>query len=294
MNHGPELDFIFDTGADTCVLTELGRAKMTQLKFDGHRETLGSGGATDQPTSNNVDLTLAGRTWSEQSLMFIDFKGALRADGVIGYNLFSRNVIGIDFDRSTMTVWNALDAPPADHQSIDVTVRGGLAFIPIQIGAGSNQTTDMFAVDTGFGGTATVTASTARSAGLPGNLEQLGTGKMGGTGNGSVDVAKVRLPILSIGRISMAGIPVDVQLSEPRSFKTWNIVGTELIRRFNVVWNIPSRKMYFKQNRHFADTFATPSNGSRRLALLVGSVVLLVAAIVLVRMVRSSKVVLTK
>ena len=289
VNHGANLNFIFDTGADTCVLTELGRAKTSQLKFDGHHETLGSGGKTDQPTASNIDLSIAGRTWTKQSLMFVDYHGSLEADGVIGYNLFSQSVINLDFDRATITVWNSPPPSVVYPTAVNVTLRDGLAFIPIELSTGSRVFIDEFAVDTGFGGTATLTASNARVASLPGNLEQFGSGIMGGTGNGTIEVGRVRLPSLAIAGSSIPDVPIDVQLSESRSFKTWNIVGSELIRRLNFTWDIPGRKMYFAKNRHFADTFNTPPNQRKSLIWIMGFLSMFVTGTIWIRRYRSKK-----
>ena len=208
--------------------------------------------------------------------MFIDYYGALNSDGVIGYNLFSHNVVNLDFDRRTLTVSDTLPSSAIQSKAVDIKDRDGLAFIELILNPGPKQVKDAFAIDTGFGGTAIITASSARADSLPGNLEQIGSGRMGGTGSGTIEVTKVRIPTLWIGNSWINDVPIDVQQNEPRSFKTWNIIGTDLLRRMNVTWDIPNHKIYFAKNHHFSDAFEVPKNPRKRLPWLVGSLALVV------------------
>lgn len=268
VNGGPPLDFIFDTGANICVLTERGRTKLADLRFDGRQETLGSGGVTRRPTASNVTLTIHGRDWTGQTLMLVDYGGSLHADGVIGYNLFSQDTITLDFDRGVLEVFDRMPAAATRLSPVPVTMRDDLAFIPVTLNTGTAISSDLAAVDTGYGGTVTIAAPLAKRAALPGKLERLGTGTMGGTGSGAIEIVTVRLHRLTLANISTDNVPVDVQLRPPHNFKTWDIIGNELLRRFNVVWDIPARRMYFSKNSFFADVYKMPPD--RRNGLKIG------------------------
>jgi predicted aspartyl protease len=274
VNGGPPLDFIFDTGANICLLTERGKAKTNGLKFDAAQETLGSGGVSSRPMARSVSLSIADHRWAGQPLMFVDYGGSLKADGVIGYNLFADKTITLDYDRGVLEAGDGLPRSVKGLPEIKVKMIDDLAFIPATLQLGSESVTDLFEMDTGFTGAASVSPKLAEKAHLPGDLRRLGSGKMGGTGPGVIQIVSVELPVLSLGAHRMPKVPADVQLPSGNDFKVWNLLGNDYLKRFNIVWDIRGRKLFVWPNHLAGDPYDLHPN-RRPILLLIGSLVLL-------------------
>lgn len=277
-SQGP-LDFIFDTGADTCVVTERGRARLKSLAFGGHEATLGLGGTTTHPVERDATIMVDGYRRKHQTLMFIDYGGSLDADGVLPYTVFADRVIGIDYDDMRIHVSTGKPSSADASRGAPVTMRDGLPFIDATVSTGTGIYRAPVAVDTGFSGSATLSHDAAASAGLPGDLRVYGTAQLGGTGTRALRSSVVDLPRLALGECVLTDVPVDVQLEGDKGDKRWSFLGNELLKRANLTWDVPGRRMYFSPNRLRDVPYALPHNSRLRIAMTLLGLILAFAVL---------------
>ena len=213
----------------------------TELEV-GHARSLAVGAATlDAPVFYIFDLgTLA-------AVEGVEF------DGVVGYELFRRFGVQIDYAAGTLTIADpGRFEPPAgvtavpfemdDHQPI---IAASLDGLPIRI-----------SIDTGSRSSLTVHSPYVRKNGL---LARYGAKVESVTGWGVGGPQRgypVRLGSLRIGALQVDGVAADLFAGDKGSFANPDIganMGGGVLRRFVVAFDYAHRVMYLQPNAHAGD-----------------------------------------
>lgn len=182
---GP-LVFNYDTGADTCVITERGRPRLKLLAFKGREATLGLGGVTTHPVEPTSTVETGGYRRTNQKLMYIDYRGCFNAEGVLPYSAFSGRVVEVNYDELRIHVSVGKPDKVGTDPGMEVKIEDGLPFVDATISTETGLHTVPLAIDTGFSGPATFTYEDAERSGMPGNLHVYGVAQLGGTGSKAV------------------------------------------------------------------------------------------------------------
>src|SRR5690606_15469352 len=113
LNDAIPLKFIIDTGVRTAILTQKSFSDILQLPYSRKYTIAGPGGEKliDAYVANNISLTLPGVVGRGHALLvleedYLELRNHLGTDvhGIIGYELFSRFIIEIDYQKKIMTV----------------------------------------------------------------------------------------------------------------------------------------------------------------------------------------------
>ena len=208
----------------------------------GHAQSVAVGGVRlDAPVFYVTDL---GRLSAVEGIEF---------DGLVGYELFRRFNVQIDYAAGQITV-----AEPAhfvipdgateipfeldDHQPI---VTGTLDGVPIRI-----------SIDTGSRSSLTLHSPFVKEHGL---LARYGAKVEGVTGWGVGGAQRgypARLGTLQLGNLRIEGIAADLYAGDKGSFANPDLggnIGGGVLRRFTVAFDYARRKMYLKPNQHFSE-----------------------------------------
>ena len=230
INKSQQLDLIFDTGASICVLSEEGRAKGARIV---------------QGPKNEIEL--AGMTISNSDMVYIDYRGNLHADGVVGYNAFPGKVVHIDYERGLFSVSDQL--PELDgYVKSELHWRGAGTFLPITLHHRNSSSTTLALFDTGSKWSLSLTDDDAFSRENYLTVDKLGwrTGVM-------VDGTRISSKVFKLDRLFIAGLAfnhVQAELEEPsnRPGLTFNILGNDFLRRFNLAIDYRESVVYLRPN----------------------------------------------
>lgn len=255
INSSKELDLIFDTGADACVLYPSGLSSGATLVFDGTSLNQGTGGTAMRRTSSDNRIEIGGARWTHESVMFID-KQADHADGIIGYSLFEDRIVEIDYDRMVLVLHESLPAHTAGFTKIPMPFAGSLPAVEIVMKSGDNVWRGPFILDTAGNGTMLVNQAFAAESGLHGILNKVGSGVSKGVGSGSVHTNQLMMPTLALAGHEMPNVPIYVEVpSEGNKAPPGGVICTDVLARFNSVLDFPSGQAYFKPNNRFSEPF---------------------------------------
>ncbi len=204
------------------------------------------------------------------------------ADGLVGYEMFRRFVVEIDYAKKQLTLTDpARFAPPSYAKPLAFAlddripiVAGTLDGVPLRM-----------SVDTGSRSSLTLHAPFAREHGLVEKYHAAPESVLGwGVGGPSRERA-ARLGTLRLGDYSVAGIAAEIFTGDKGSFANPDIggnLGGGVLRRFTVTFDYANRKMYLRPNADFAKADAFDRSGLWVLwesgALLVADVAPLSAA----------------
>jgi hypothetical protein len=113
LNDALPLKFIVDTGVRTAILTQKAFSDILDLPYSRKYSVSGPGGIKiiDAYVTNNVSLALPGVTGRGHALLvleedYLELRNFLGTDvhGILGYELFSRFIVKIDYSKKVMTL----------------------------------------------------------------------------------------------------------------------------------------------------------------------------------------------
>lgn len=229
VNGSKPLKLIFDTGAATGVLSDEGIAKGARIK-EGQQNNLKLG-------SIAVDRT---------GLTFIDYRGSLGADGVIGYNSFANKIVAIDYGSRTLRVRDSLPNTNG-YKKVRLSWRELNTLVPLSVEAGGKVSEIKALFDTGSKWSLS-TQSTDPLAKLLWELPQLGSRtsrKADGTKIGS---RVVEIPAITIAGWKMENVQGDAERPSGGSALPFNIVGNDFLKRFDMIIDYKTGDLYLRPN----------------------------------------------
>jgi Aspartyl protease len=197
VNNSETLDLIFDTGAGTCILNEKGQKK-TNLNLDGQTDGEGTSGFTVEQTSSSNHLQISSLNWDNLSLAYIDYKGSINTDGVIGYNIFEDKIVEIDYEKSLLIIHSQLPTNTSEYTKQQVRHDLNGTYIQATLNNGEKNYTGWYLFDTGGSLTVEVSGDYATKNSLYGTMKNLGKSSSTGNGNGFFQTEIVSLPNLKL------------------------------------------------------------------------------------------------
>jgi hypothetical protein len=273
VNQSALLDLLFDTGAATTVLYPSAKEKNARLNFDGTTENAGVGGTSIRQTSSQNRISIAKISWPKESVLFVD-KQADKADGIIGFNVFSDKIVEIDYDRHLLIIHDTLFAIAPGYTRSKLTYDGYLPHFAATVMDGHKPVAGPFVFDSGSDGSMSLNPAFAGIHGLPGDLEELGSSTSHGVGAGGFKNRIVVLPELLIGGASLRDVPMNVPVPEGKEFTSDNVFGMDVMRRFNTIIDYQHGYIYLKPNALFTEPFKKPVNKTLVITVVAGIVVL--------------------
>ena len=274
INNSITLDFILDTGVQYPILTEKIFAEFMDLDYH-NRIIVRSPGEQDSISAmvaQNVSIRLPGgvKSGANQALLvleedYLQLKNNLGAEvyGIIGYDIFSRFVVEIDYDDNYIVLHEPKKYKPNKrYKKVPMRVVNTKPYIEVGVQLDSANITNMqFMVDTG--------ASHALLFDNPENdyIPQtsvpsvIGRG-LGGDINGylgRVDHIQIKNYLFEKPLISF---PVDGEYGNPLKRGSRNgTIGGEIITRFNVVFDYFNGILYLKKGKDFKNKFEHDMSG---------------------------------
>lgn len=275
VNDSKTLDFIFDTGASCVLLTESG-LKKAKIKLDGFTDNQGSGGFSIEQTSNANHLELSKLEWKNLPLLYINYKGSLKADGVIGFNIFEDKVVEIDYDKKLLIIHSQLPLNKAGYAKLEMHHDLNGSFIQATLNNGQKDSKGWFLFDTGGNLTVVVNADFSLSNKLFGTMKKLGSSQIEGTGKNIISSETVLLPRFKLMDNVLSDVPVLLQGSNVNTSGNAGIIGNGVLKRFNVLIDYPDATIYLKPNSLFNTSFERNDNRILKLLCFAGVFIILV------------------
>jgi hypothetical protein len=270
LNDALPLKFILDTGVRTTILTQKTFSDILNLPYSRKYTISGPGGEklVDAYVTNNVSIGLPGVNGRGHAMLvlaedYLELRNYLGTDvhGILGYELFSRFIIEIDYQKKLLT----LMTPQRFHkrrkfQTIPIVVEDTKPYItsPIVLQDGTSINAKLLMDSGASHGLMLETTSDKRI-----KVPERTVSSLLGRGLGGEIFGKVgRIQSVTLGTHTLEGVIVN--FPDPNSYidslKMGNIfrhgsVGGEVMSRFTIVFNFPKEKIYIKKNTTFKNNF---------------------------------------
>ena len=264
------LKFILDTGVRTAILTQKGFSDLLNLAYSRKLSISGPGGVKviDAYITNNVSLELPGVVSRGHAMLvleedYLELRNYLGTDvhGVLGYELFSRFIVKIDYEKKLLTLmYPERFRPRGKYQQLSIEVQDTKPYITTPVFL--NDTTKITAkllVDSGASHGLMLEPSTDDQIVVPSHTLSSIIGRgLGGEITGKVG----RVKSLQLGTFSLKGAIAN--FPDPNSYFDSLKVGTtprngsiggEVLSRFTVVFNFSKGQMFLRKNASFRQPF---------------------------------------
>ncbi len=263
VNGTPPADFILDTG---CTMSALDReyARRIGLPVEGRLVAEGIAGTDDGGGWAPLrSLRIAGATGDGVEVRdlktgVLEINDDMRvqewddAAGLIGYDVLSRFVVDIDFDRQVVTLHDPATFQYAGHgQAIPFTLHACIPTVEVRLNAGC---TGRFIVDVGNATVMTVHTEQVDACRLFGGRRKEIQHWVGGIG-GSIPETVCRLDSVHVGPFAWPQPIVGLTLHHLGSMGSKDVqgnIGTSVLERFRCTFDYARSQLWLEPGKRFA------------------------------------------
>lgn len=258
------LEFLLDTGVRTPILTDRYYSDFLNITYDRtlSLKGAGQGGDVHAYMASDVKMLLPNVQMKNQPMLvleedYLDLGSQLGVpvQGIIGYELFARFVVKIDYVQNMLTLYepNQFKAP-GSYSKLDLRIENSKPFVYAQVVDHTGKKHKLkLLVDTGASHALLLhgnpEAHDEEKVALPEKtiIGSLGRGLLGDI-NGHIG----RLPSLNLGRYSfsdvLASFPEESSYSlSPQEKDRDGTLGGEILSRFTVIIDYPHNAIYFQR-----------------------------------------------
>jgi hypothetical protein len=264
LNNQLPLKFIVDTGVRTTILTEKIYSDILHLAYSKKFTITAPGGENmvNAYITNNVTIDMPGVHGRGHAMLvlekdYLELRNSLGSEvhGILGYELFSRFVIKIDYESKILTLMTPQKFKPSKkYARLPITVEDTKPYYVAEVKI--NDTTSISAkllVDTGASHGLFLDTESSKKIIVPAKNINCTIGKgLGGLITGRM----ARINCLQIGKYSIPNMISS--FPDPKSYfdtlRTGSTVyrngsiGGDVLSRFQVIFDFPREKIYLKSN----------------------------------------------
>lgn len=282
VNKSDTLRFILDTGVSSIILTDPQIARKQSMKFARTVKISGAGEGTDIEAGIVLDntVTMGDMIGYRQNLVVLkedvlklsEFVGS-PIHGIIGYEIFNRFAVTIDFGTSEIILENPehYKYKPKKGERFPITIEENKPYLSTVELINDKQHLPLKVIlDTGAGHAISLDANKNNGIPLPEKLvkTQLGRG-LSGIINGSLGrISKLRLGKFEMKNL-VASFPdsASYRIKGGESTERQGNIGCEFLRRFKVTFNYRDQYIVLKSiNRRMKEPFEHNMSGIELMA----------------------------
>ncbi|QFU76856.1 PDZ domain-containing protein [Halioglobus maricola] len=295
VNDSAPLNFVLDSGAAASVLIDSRGSRALKLQPSSTITVSGVGNGPDPTAAVIRDTTLGvgSLEMEEQSLIHLPLEAIpffrelddAYFDGVIGAPFFSRFLVAIDYGRMEISFSEPgyfsepgdeeQQQPGAGWQSVPLEIISGVPYLHTRVSNDNGTPVDvMLLADTGARGTVSLTPATHAELEPPRYYySEVGQGLSGDV------ISRVTMaPSLTLANYQLGHLPVSYDIDGGEQEAGSNgILGNEILRRFNLVFDYSSDRLYLQPNDNFSDSLEADRSGLQVRPHTAGAIVRKVA-----------------
>lgn len=270
LNGALPLKFIVDTGVRTAILTEKTYTDILNLSYSRKYSVAGPGGINviEAYVTNGVDLQLPGVDGHGHALLvlgedYLELRNYLGTDvhGVLGYELFSRFIVKINYKEKIMTLMIPEKLRLSKkYKTVPLSIEDTKPYITADIKQTNGEKKRLkLLVDSGASHSMLLDPASDSTLDVPSNAVSCTVGR--GLG-GEIRGKSGRLKELSLGSYTLEDVLVNYP--DPNSYvdtlklgQTFRngTLGGEILSRFTVIYNFSREELHLKKNGDFKKGF---------------------------------------
>ena len=255
------LNFILDTGSGGISLDSTTTAYFGLKPAASDRTIRGIAGLKNVSFLYNQPLHLPNLTIDSLNFHVADYSLLTavygeRIDGIIGYSVLSRYIIKVNYDSAHLEFWTkgAMKYPRGGF-----LLRPTINSLPVQpVRVRDEETINArFLYDMGAGLNLMLTTDFVRDSGILHKKRKLYAKEGEGLG-GKIDMHITVIKEVKLGPYRFRNVPIYV-FDDTYNVTSYpylgGLIGSDLLRRFNIILNYDKRDIHLLPNKHYSDNF---------------------------------------
>ena len=255
------LSFILDTGSGGISLDSATAAYFGLKPELTNRTIRGIAGIKNVSFLNNRKLHLPGITVDSLNFHVNDYSILTAVygepiDGIIGYSVFSRYIIKVDYDSSKIEFWTkgVMKYPKGGY-----LLKPNITTLPVQIAKvkDSRPIETRFLIDMGAGLNVLFSRDFIKDSAFLRPDRKLYVKEAEGLG-GKIDMFVTTIKEIKIGPYKFKNVPANI-FDDEHNVTSYphlgGLIGNDLLRRFNMIINYDKKEFHLLPNSHYNDHF---------------------------------------
>lgn len=245
LNYKDSLFLTFDTGAIDFYLTKDAIKKYLNPK--GLKLTMAD--------ISDENFRIGKMQWDHQQIYPVEI-AAQETEGMFGWNMFGGKVLEINYDENLMTVHTMLPKKSRNYEKFGMEVLKEHFLISLEIAQDDQKIRTKFLFDTGFQkGLVLDNNLLARLKFPTDQLQVLKTTVLHNSNNEEIPLNTVNVQELWIGKYKIQNVSAELNTQKkPAGYET-NYIGSEILKRFNIIIDFKNQMVYMKPNRKYKSAF---------------------------------------
>lgn len=273
--NGVELTFLLDSGVNETILFSLDNKEINfnnteKIKFSGLGESIDIEGLRSENNIVNI-----GKNYKDahhtvfiilnEDINFSSHIG-IPVNGIIGYQFFKDYPIEIDYISKKITVYNdekKISKRISRFQEFPITIEKNKPYLITEVEMTHQKVSSKLLVDLGNSDAIWLFPKLIENFvyNRPNIDDYLGRGF-----NGDIFGKRSRIHRLYIGNFvfekPLTAMPDEYSIQNLKLVPDRKgSVGSEILRRFSVIFNYPENKIYLRKNKHYSDSFLFNKSG---------------------------------
>lgn len=274
--NGVELNFLLDSGVEETLLFSMDDKKEVSF-FNVEKITLrglGSEASIEGLKSKNNILEIPGLKSTDHLLYVILDQSfnlsshiGIPVNGIIGYHFLKNNLVEINYEKQRITIYKDTDKTrkklEKKYQDIPITIEKLKPYINGSVVLNTSEIPVKLLVDIGNSDAVWLFQNASELIKVPEkNFEDyLGKGFSGDVEGKRAQIKKFAMSKFEF-RNPVIAFPDTISIRNVKMVKNRaGSVGSEILKRFTVVFDYPNQKMYLKRNSHFNSPFSYNKSG---------------------------------
>lgn len=258
VNGSEEINLQFDTGAGSTVIDD-STAQKLKLVVSGTTTNEGAAGSISVPTSTNNTIDLSGLTLPNITLLHLplgEYYGE-RRDAVIGYDMLKSYVIRIDYDTKMMEFYDAKSFDNGGKGKVNrfsLWSNSALMDIELTLLSGERMRGKVM-VDDGADLPLLLNSPFVTKNGLMQRVGKVAKGSISGSDGLEVPTFRGKVKKAVIGGYAFPDFPVRLTEAQSGTLSLDDldgILGSPILKMFNITFDYRRKKMYWEPNRSFS------------------------------------------
>jgi len=264
------LDFIFDTGDGLTVISDQIASNLNLSANHKVKKTSAGGSVTGALIDHNKleigDLHVDDIEVYSLDLNHLERLIGRNIDGIIGFDLLDKHIIQIDYDRMEFEIYdNKTFKYSGNGLKFDLKLTSYIPHIPAEVKLNNGESLKgEYFVNTGAGTTVDFNTPFVNKHKIIDKTGKHYSYLTGGISKVETTHYEGRVVDFNINQFSFSNMPVGISQAEhgiQHSKKVFGIIGNNVLRRFNIIFDYKNKKMYWEKNATFEEEFHVNTTG---------------------------------
>lgn len=256
INQQDTVELMLHTGSDYINIIEDSYKKMKSIVVsDTINDVTSWAGYSDMKMSKS-NLIKVGNEEFNQIPIFIDKQSGHESDGKIGLKFFENKYFEINFDDNKLYVYDKAPSKIKNYTELSSRYDEQTLYIKAFPFVDKKPIETEFMIHTGFSGALMISDDFAKENKLLEKFKIIGESKLSDAAGNVILSKKSILPTLEIAKSTFKNVPMSFFDSSIK-IQHKNIMGGDLIKRFNMILNPRKDILYVKKSKLFNSYYFT-------------------------------------